>query len=184
MKINKFWVWLLLSIPAVWILIRYLMDSISYGEVIHQTGDWSVGFLFVALAVTPLRRFFPQASLPKWLMVHRRALGVASFAYAAFHTATYLEKKWGYGYILPEGLQPQLLTGWVALLIFLVLAITSNNQSIRLLRKKWQLLHRSVYIAAGLTFIHWIMTAFEPQTAYICLASLCVIECLRIFKRR
>lgn len=184
MKINKIWVWLLMAIPSVWILVRYKNDTISYGEVIHQTGDWSVGLLFVALAVTPLRRVLPKAALPKWLLIHRRAIGVASFAYAAFHTGAYLERKWGYGYIIPEGMQPQLLTGWIALFIFLVLAVTSNNQSIRLLRKKWQLLHRSVYLAAALTFAHWILTAFEPQTAYICLAALCVVESLRFIKRR
>ena len=183
MKNNKYWVWVLLTIPSVWILVRYLIDSISYGEVIHLTGDWSVGLLFVALAVTPMRRVFPRAALPKWFMFHRRALGVASFAYAAFHTLTYLERKWGYGYIIPEGLKLPLLTGWIALAIFFVLAITSNNQSIRLLRKNWQHLHRTVYIAAALTFAHWILTAFEPQTAYIVLALLCVVESFRFYKR-
>lgn len=184
MKKTKYWVWLALTLPAVWILARYLRDSISYGEVIHITGDWSVGLLFAALAVTPLRRVLPKAALPKWLLFHRRAIGVASFGYAAFHTVAYLEKKWGYGYIIPEGMKPELLTGWIALLIFLILAITSNNQSIRLLRKKWQHLHRTVYLAAGLTFAHWILTAFEPQTAYICLVALLAVEALRLYKKR
>ena len=183
MKTTKYWVWILLTVPSIWILVSYLRDVISYGQVIHLTGDWSVGLLFAALTITPLRRIFPNAALVKWLLFHRRALGVASFAYAAFHTLVYLEKKWGYGYILSEGIKLPLLTGWIALLIFLLLSITSNNKSIRLLRNNWQRLHRTVYLATALTFTHWILTAFEPQTAYIVLALLCLVESLRFVKR-
>jgi sulfoxide reductase heme-binding subunit YedZ len=87
---------------------------------------------------------------------------------------------WGYGYILKEGVEPDLLTGWIALVIFLVLAITSNDKSVRVLRKNWQRLHRTVYIATGLVFAHCILTAFERQTAYICLAAVCAVEALRL----
>ena len=173
----------MLAVPAIHILVRYLSDSISYGQVIHETGDWSVGFLSLALAVTPLRRVLPKARWPRWLLVHRRALGVASFAYAAFHTVTYLQRKWGYGYILKEGVEPDLLTGWIAFVIFLALALTSNDQSIKVLRRNWQRLHRTVYIAAGLVFAHWILTAFDRQTAYICLAALVIVEMLRFVRR-
>jgi methionine sulfoxide reductase heme-binding subunit len=181
-KTRKYWVWAILAVPAVYILTLYLRDSISYGEVIHETGDWSVGLLSLALAVTPLRHVMPAARWPRWLMTHRRALGVASFAYATFHTLTYLQRKWGYGYILKEGVAPELLTGWIALAIFLVLAVTSNDRSVRTLRKTWQRLHRAVYVAAGLTFAHWILTAFDRQTAYVCLAVMCVVESLRFFR--
>ncbi len=180
---SKFIIWIFLAIPAIIIIFRYLNDSISYGQVIHQTGDWSIALLALALIVTPFRRVLPKASWPRWLMYHRRALGVASFAYAALHTITYLDRKWGYGYIIPEGLKPGLLTGWIALLIFLILAITSNNKSVKLLKQNWQRLHRTVYIATALTFAHWILTAFEPQTAYICLVILCVLMSLRFFRR-
>jgi sulfoxide reductase heme-binding subunit YedZ len=169
-------------VPAIYILGRYWNDSISYGQVIHETGNWSVGLLSLALAVTPLRRVLPRAKWPRWIMAHRRALGVASFTYAAFHTLTYLQKKWGYGYILKEGVEPALLTGWIAFVIFSLLAVTSNDKSVRVLRKNWQRLHRTVYFAAGLVFAHWILTAFDRQTAYICLAALGVVESLRFFK--
>jgi sulfoxide reductase heme-binding subunit YedZ len=181
-KSNKHWIWAILAVPAMLILGRYLNDSISYGQVVHETGNWSVGLLSLALAVTPLRRVLPEAKWPRLIMAHRRALGVASFAYAAFHTLTYLQKKWGYGYILKEGAEPDLLTGWIALVIFSMLAITSNDKSVRVLRQNWQRLHRIVYIAAGLVFAHWILTAFERHTAYICLAALCIVESLRFVR--
>ncbi len=174
----------MLTVPGIHILVRYLADSISYGQVIHQTGNWSVGFLSLAMAVTPLRRLLPEARWPMWIGMHRRALGVASFAYAAFHTVTYLQRKWGYGYILKEGVEPDLLTGWMAFVIFLALAITSNDKSVGMLRRNWRRLHRTVYIAAGLVFAHWILTAFDRQTAVICLIALCVIESLRFIRRR
>ena len=181
-KSIKYWIWAMLSAPAIFILVRYLNDTISYGQVIHETGDWSVGFLSLALAVTPLRRVLPKARWPRWLLVHRRAFGVASFGYAAFHTITYLQRKWGYGYILKEGVEPDLLTGWIALVIFLALALTSNDESVRMLRRNWQRLHRTVYVAAGLVFAHWILTAFDRQTATICLVTILFIEALRFVR--
>jgi sulfoxide reductase heme-binding subunit YedZ len=183
-NLHKYWIWALLTLPGIYILVRYLTDAISYGQVIHETGDWSVGILFLALAVTPIRRVFSKAKWPRWLMFHRRAIGVASFGYAAFHTITYLERKWGYGYILEEAQDPGLLTGWIALVIFLILAITSNNQSVRALRKNWQNLHRTVYLATGLTFAHWVLTSIEPRTAYITLGALCLVECLRFIRAK
>jgi sulfoxide reductase heme-binding subunit YedZ len=182
-KSRKYGTWAILAVPAAYILVRYLSDAIPYGQVIHDTGKWSVGLLSLALAATPLCRVLPKVRWPRWIMAQRRALGVASFAYAAFHTVTYLQRKWGYGYILKEGAEPDLLTGWIAFVIFLMLAITSNDKSTRALQRNWQRLHRTVYVAAGLVFAHWILTAFEPQTAYLCLAGICAIESLRFFRR-
>jgi sulfoxide reductase heme-binding subunit YedZ len=180
---GKYWIWMVLSLPAIYILARYLNDSISYGQVIHETGEWSVGFLALALAVTPLRRVLPGAKWVRWTARHRRALGVACFAYAALHTVTYLQRKWGYGYILQEGAEPDLLTGWIAFAIILALAITSNDKSVRTLRGNWQRVHRTVYVATGLVFAHWILTAFDRRMALICLTALCVIESLRFVRR-
>lgn len=179
---QKYVVWLILSVPAVFTFVRYLTDEISYGQVIHETGDWSVGLLMATLFVTPLIRLLPKVRWLRWFMRQRRAMGVASFGYAAFHTLAYLERKWGYGYILPEAKDPGLLTGWIALGIFVLLAVTSNNLSVRLMQKNWQRLHRSVYIAAVLVFAHWILTAFEATTAYICLALVLLIELLRWYR--
>ena len=183
-NLHNYWTWAMFTLPGIYILVRYLTDAISYGQVIHETGDWSVGFLFVALAVTPIRRVFSKAKWPRWFVIQRRAIGVASFGYAAFHTITYLERKWGYGYIWEEAQDPGLLTGWIALVIFLLLAITSNNQSVRALRKNWQNLHRTVYIATGLTFAHWVLTSIEPRTAYITLGALCLVECFRFIRTK
>ena len=175
----KYAVWTALCAPALYIVFRYFADTMSYGEVIHETGNWSVGLLFVALAITPLGRIAGKSGWLAFFRFHRRAIGVASFAYAALHTITYLERKWGADLIVTEGLKPGIATGWLALLIYLVLAVTSNNRSVRKLGRTWKTLHRSIYAAAVLVFVHWILTAFDPQLAYIVLVALCVVEALR-----
>jgi len=180
----KYAVWIALGAPALHIIFRYFADTMSYGQVLHESGDWSVGLLFVALAVTPLGKLAPMSAWLAFFRFHRRAIGVASFAYAALHTIVYLERKWGAELIVTEGLKPAIATGWLALVIFLVLATTSNSRSVRSLGKSWKTLHRSVYAAAALVFAHWVLTAFEPQRAYIVLLALCAVEALRWIPRR
>ncbi len=176
----RYWVWALLAVPAALILYQFQVDAISYGEVIHRTGYWSVGFLIAAMSATPLQRALGARVPAGWLTSHRRAIGVASFGYAALHTGVYLERKWGAGLILQEGLEPELATGWIALCLFLILAATSNDVSVRALGKRWKAVHRFVYPAAGLTFAHWILATFDPVAAYVCLSLLILIELLRL----
>lgn len=183
-RFRRYASWLLLASPALVILWRYSSDTLSYGQVIHQSGNWSVALLALALAVTPLRRLFGNRAWTTWLQRLRRSIGVASFGYAALHTAAYLERKWGYGYIVDEAKDPGLLTGWIALVIFVALAATSNNLSVRRLRANWQRLHRLVYPAAALAFAHWILTAVEPMLAWCCLALLSAIVALRWWPAR
>jgi len=95
----------------------------------------------------------------------------------------YLVKLSDVARILAEGIEPGLLTGWIALLIFLALAVTSNNTSVRRLGKSWKALHRLVYAAAILTFLHWVLVAFDPVPGYVHAGLLVVIEALRFVKR-
>jgi sulfoxide reductase heme-binding subunit YedZ len=179
---KKYWVWALLTLPAIWMLYHLLVDATTYGETVHRSGQWSVALLVVALSATPIRRLTASAWVTD-LTRYRRAIGVASFGYAALHTGVYLERKWGAGLILKEGLEPELTTGWLALGVFLLLALTSNDSSTRLLGPQWKRLHRSVYLAAALTFAHWILASFDSQIAYICLGVLVLVEMLRFARR-
>ena len=179
---NGYWVWALLTLPAAWMLYQLAVDTATYGQTVHRTGLWSAAMLITALSVTPLRRVSTGAWIANFTQ-HRRAIGVASFGYAALHTGVYLERKWGAGLILKEGLSSDLATGWVALAVFLLLAITSNNTSTRLLGPRWKLLHRSVYLAVALTFAHWIQATFNSPIAYIWLVALVLIKMLRLVGR-
>ncbi|NNC77951.1 MAG: sulfite oxidase subunit YedZ [Woeseiaceae bacterium] len=181
---KKTWVWTLLSVPALVICVRYFIDSISYGQAIHQTGQWSVGILILTLAITPLRKAFGPKPWLLGTLKHRRALGVACFSYASLHTLFYLERKWGADLIIKEGLEWPLATGWLALAIFLALAITSNDVSVRKMKRGWKRLHRAVYAAALLTFVHWWLATFDPANAYVFAAVLLAVQLLRLKKKR
>tara|TARA_B100000678_G_C17958669_1_gene402227 strand:- start:294 stop:662 length:369 start_codon:yes stop_codon:yes gene_type:complete len=113
-------------------------------------------------------------------MKRRRDLGVASFGYALMHTVIYLWKKGSAELVLAELDQKFIVVGWLAFALFLPLAITSNDASMRALKRRWKTLHRLVYPAAILTFLHWVWSAFDPTTAWIHVGILAAIELIRI----
>ena len=172
--------WALLAAPGGWIAGRYATDAISYGQVIHETGDWAVWLLLVTLAVTPARLAFRGQGWVVALVRWRRNLGVATFAYAAFHLAVYLVRKADSALIAREGMQLELLVGWIAFFTFAVLAATSNDASVRGLGRGWGRLHKLVYPAAALTLAHWWLSAFDPLMATVHAAILAAIVAARI----
>lgn len=175
-------VWVLLALPGAVTVVRYASGATFYGEVVLATGEFSARLLIATLAVTPLRLMFPGRGWVRWLMQRRRYLGVAAFGYAALHTAVYLLQTRVVGDILADGAEPELLTGWLALAIFIVLAVTSNDWAVRRLRRAWKRLHRWVYAAAVLTFAHWVLTAFDPVPGIVHLLVLTALEVYRVWK--
>lgn len=177
-------VWLVLALPAAFMAGGYWRETLVYGELVHASGEMAARLLIVTMAATPLCLMFPGARLPRWLLLNRRYLGVASFAYALLHTVTYLERKGDLATIVDEALESGMATGWVAMVLMLLLAMTSNDASVRLLRKAWKRLHRWVYPAAVLTFLHWVLSAFDPTGAWIHFGVLALLEGYRIWKVR
>lgn len=178
--------WLVLALPALWISGRWVMtpEAYGYGHAIGDSGDWAAWLLMATLAVTPLRLIFGKAGWTNWLMRRRRDLGVASFAYAAGHMLIYLVKKASPELVFAELSTPYMLVGWLAFALFLPLALTSNDVSVRCLKRSWKRLHRLVYPAAILTFLHWIWSAFDPTTAWIHTGILAVVEIIRVYLQR
>jgi sulfoxide reductase heme-binding subunit YedZ len=177
--------WLLLVLPAAVIAARYATETVGYGETLHASGVWSVRLLIVTLAVSPLRRAFPRAAWTMWLARRRRDFGVATFGYAMFHLAVYLERKAELPIlIVREGLEPGMAVGWIAFLALAALAITSNDAAVSGLGRGWKPLHRLIYPAAALTAAHWLMTAFELRDGAIHAAILASLMAARIALRR
>ena len=175
------WVlWLALAGPLVVQTVRYAADTIYYGEYLHWTGVQASRLLIVVLAVTVVRRFLSQYRWTAWLVLRRRDLGIITFLYAVMHALAYLLRQTELVVVLQEALTPGMLTGWISLLLLLVLAATSNDYSVRALGERWKMLHRSIYIAAFLLFAHWIMTAFNPVPGYIHLGIACLLLLLRL----
>ncbi len=175
--------WLLLALPGAWMAWRWVgtPEAYGYGHAIADSGLWAAWLLMATLAVTPIRLLARKSAFAIWLMRRRRDLGVASFVYAAGHTVIYLWKKGLLAFDPAEIGQGYLVAGWLALALFVPLAVTSNDASVRALKRAWKSLHRLVYPAAILTFLHWIWSAFDPATAWAHAAALAGIEGLRLY---
>ena len=176
-------VWLILAAPLAVITSLYLTGDWFYGEYVQATGDWATKLLMLAMAITPLRHMFPRAPLLVWLQRQRRFIGVAVFGYAVAHFLAYLFKLGAAERIVSEALEPGMLAGWVALLLFVPLAVTSNDLSVARLGRRWKHLHRLIYVAALLTFLHWILLAFDPIEGFVHAGILFALEVYRLVMR-
>ncbi len=181
---HRLFIWALLAVPMVVMTIGYQQDRMFYGEVLHESGVLSARLLMLTLAITPLRILFPRARWPAWFLRRRRWFGVASFAYALQHTVVYFDKKADWSVILADGVLFEMWTGWLALGILILLALSSNDFSVRLLRRSWKRLHRWVYVAAALAFVHWVFIAFNFVPALVHLLILAGLESYRLLRSR
>ncbi len=172
--------WAILAIPAMWLSFGWISGSLTYGETVTETGRWAAWLLITTLAITPLRLIFGKGAWLTWLVRRRRSFGVATFAYAAFHTLVYVARKQDLGLMAEEATEPWLWAGWLALAIFLALALTSTDAAVRTLRRWWKRLHRLVYAGAVLMFVHWALSAFDPTLAYAHIALLGALEATRV----
>lgn len=123
--------------------------------ITHATGDWTLRFLLITLAITPLRMLL---GLPE-LVRFRRMLGLFAFFYACLHFSTWLvlDKFFDMSEIWKDVLKRRFITvGFAAFLLLIPLALTSTAGWIRRLGgKRWQALHRLIYPSAALGVIHY-----------------------------
>jgi sulfoxide reductase heme-binding subunit YedZ len=124
--------------------------------ITHSTGDWTLIFLLITLAITPLRKL----SGLNWLIRYRRMIGLFAFFYGTLHLTTYvwLDKFFDGHAMLADVLKRRFITaGLTGYLLMVPLALTSTSWSIRKLGgKRWQTLHRLIYFSALAGVIHYI----------------------------
>jgi len=152
---NRIFFWLLLSVPAVVSMTGWASGRIDAIDMLHPTGEWSARFLILSMMIGPALGLFGSRGWLNWLLARRRYLGVAAFIYAVLHLVFYIIDMGALDEIIGEILLPGIWTGWAALAIMLPLAITSNNQSMRIMKAGWKRMHRLVYPIALLTLLHW-----------------------------
>ena len=125
-------------------------------KITHATGDWTLRFLLITLAITPLRKLLHAPNLIKF----RRMFGLFAFFYVSLHFLTYiwLDKFFNLHEMLADIAKRKFITvGFAAFLLLIPLAITSTSGWIRRLGgKRWQALHRLIYIAAIAGVVHYI----------------------------
>ncbi|WP_290676189.1 sulfite oxidase heme-binding subunit YedZ [Aquabacterium sp.] len=150
--------WLLCAVPLVVLVIKGFTGHLGANpaeKLIKETGEWALRWLWLTLAISPLRE---AASLPT-LMRYRRALGVTTFVYALIHFLAYawLDKGLLIDDIVKDVIKRNfILVGVVALALMTPLALTSFNSAIRKLGgRQWQALHKLVYAVALLGLLHF-----------------------------
>lgn len=185
---STYFLWLLLSLPAV-PMAAALMGSprAPMGQpvaemLLHPTGEFAARFMIVALAVSPMRILFPNSRAVLWVMRRRRSFGIAAFSYALAHTALYVIDMETAAAIFGEFLALGIWTGWLAMVVMLPLAATSNEWAVRLLGRGWSALQRCVYAAAVATLIHWIFVHNNLGAALAHFIPLAALEAYRIWK--
>jgi methionine sulfoxide reductase heme-binding subunit len=161
----------LAALVPVALLVRGALTGtlgVNPAETIQlQTGRWALKFLFLSLAVTPVRR------VTGWNVViqFRRMLGLFAFFYAALHFTAYFafDLNFAIGTMVTDVYKrPFIALGFTAFLLLIPLAVTSTKGWIRRLGKKWTQLHRLVYVSAILATIHfaWKVKVFTGDPVY------------------
>ena len=176
--------WLVLALPAFAFLHELVFNERYYAELMYETGLLATQLTVLALGISPLMKvskgWKPLHRLAFWLQKRRRAIGVAAFAYTAFHTVFYIREIGSLELVLLNSLDHELLTGWIAMFLFTVLALTSNAMSQRWLGTRWKPVQRLAYGAAALTFLHWFLIGQFESHLYWWLVLLLGLQVVRL----
>lgn len=148
----------LACLPAAWLLWAALTEQLGANPaeaLIRSLGDWTLRFLVLVLAITPLRLLAGWPGLARL----RRMTGLFVFFYASLHLLAYAWFDMGLdlaGIVSDVIRRPFILVGMSAWLLLLAMAATSFNRAIRALgARRWQRLHRAVHAVAGLAVLHF-----------------------------
>jgi methionine sulfoxide reductase heme-binding subunit len=149
---------LLCLAPLAWLFVALFTGRTSANpaeDIILTTGIWALRFLLVTLGITPFRR------LTGWndVIRYRRVFGLIAFFYACLHVLAYIA--FDRFFVMSEVLadiaeRPFITAGMVAFASMVPLALTSTRGWIRSLGRRWQLLHRLVYVSAASACLHFI----------------------------
>lgn len=151
-------VFVLSLLPFAWLFYAALTDNLGANPaeyLIRSTGDWTLRFLCITLAVTPVRVIFKLPTLQRL----RRMLGLFTYFYVVLHLLGYA---WfDQGFDVTEiakdiAKRPFILVGFAAFLLLTPLAATSFNRAVKAMgAKRWQALHKLVYVIAPLAILHF-----------------------------
>jgi sulfoxide reductase heme-binding subunit YedZ len=148
-------------------------------DITHFTGDWTLRFILITLAITPLRR------LSGWnrLIRYRRMLGLFAFFYALLHFLTWfvIDQFFDWDEIVKDIVKrPFITVGFSAFVLLLPLAATSNNRMVQKLGARWRTLHKLAYVIGTLGVLHylWLVKADvrEPVIYGLVLIALLVLR--------
>jgi sulfoxide reductase heme-binding subunit YedZ len=157
-KWSKALVFLICLMPVGFMTYRTITGNLTANPVEyfqHTTGDWTLRFLVFTLCVTPLRKLIKVPELIRF----RRMLGLFAFTYGCLHFLTYLgpDQSFNFAGMLKDvAKRPFVTVGFTAFVLLIPLALTSSAAWIRRLGgRRWQALHRLIYVTAVCGVIHY-----------------------------
>jgi methionine sulfoxide reductase heme-binding subunit len=163
-KFNRWWilkplVFLLCLVPMALLIWNAFNGGLSpnpISDITNTTGDWTLRFLMITLAISPLRRITGWTGLTRF----RRMLGLFCFFHGCLHFTTYLwlDHYFNFPIIVEDVLmRPYITLGFTGFVLMIPLALTSTRKWIgRLGGKRWQKLHRLIYVTATCGVIHYL----------------------------
>ncbi len=188
-RIGKALLFVAASLPLSWLALRAAGHAGGLGAnpvetLQNELGIWALRWLWLTLAITPLRWLLGWA----WLLQFRRMLGLFAFAYCSLHFLNYLwlDQFFDLAAIIEDITErPFITVGFSALLLMLPLALTSTNGWRRRLGRRWQRLHRLIYPAAILASWHfWWQVKKDFTEPLIYAAILALLLGFRLWRRR
>ncbi|QCE32633.1 sulfoxide reductase heme-binding subunit YedZ [Acetobacteraceae bacterium] len=160
LKMHRPFLYFLFLVPGFFLYLQAETGALGIDPVIaleRGLGLWSFRFLLLCIALLPLSKIFSF----KKLLTYRRMIGLTAFFYACAHLAVFvfidLAGEWQ---AVLKQITHQLFMqcGAIVFVILLLLAVTSNQKSMRLLKRRWKKLHRLVYPAIMIGMIHFFLT--------------------------
>ena len=177
-------------LPLTWQLVQLFRGEIidPVDEFTHAAGAWTLRFLLITLAITPLRILFNLGAIVSL----RRMFGLFTFFYGCLHLAVFvtLDHYFDWPAIIEDITERRyVIAGFSALVIMLPLAVTSFNGAIKTLGAvRWQRLHRLVYVVAIAAMLHyfWLVKSdyTEPLIYAMILAVLFIVRIVHFMRRR
>ena len=180
-------IFLLSTIPFLIISYKIIFNKLGpepVKEITHFTGEWTLIFICLTLAMSPLKKL---TNLNFWVKV-RRMLGLFVFFYASLHLLTYvgIDYRFSWQPIFDDVVKKKyIFVGFAAWLLLIPLTLTSSQKMMLLLKKNWKRLHRLIYVIAILGSLHFVWLSktiyFKPLIYFVIIT---VLLFLRInFKR-
>ena len=189
--------------PVSWLVWAGLTDHLSanpLSDITNETGIWTLRFLCLTLAITPLRRLTGWNTAIKF----RRMLGLFAFFYGSLHFLTYVIVDRFAGLDFTDGVlswatvrnlaasvgadvykRPFITIGFAALTLMVPLAATSTAGMIRRLGRKWQTLHRLVYVSGTLGVVHyWWLVKADVRSPLLYGVIVALLLGFRVWRRK
>jgi methionine sulfoxide reductase heme-binding subunit len=180
----KFVVWILAFLPLarlVWLGFNDDLGANPVEFVERSTGTWALVILLITLSMTPVRLLTGQV----WQVQLRRLLGLFMFFYACLHITTYLWLDYSFMWadIVKDIIKhPYVIVGFMAFLLTIPLAATSNNTMMRRLKANWKKLHQLVYLIAILGVLHfWWLVKKDVTEPFYYAAALAFLLGVRLY---